>query len=251
MPIIQTLVPALDKMVRICDYLDNRRGATFSQIFQDLDLPKSSTSTLLNALVMHGILRQEKNKYYLGLKLHEWGDKSLEQFDIAKIAKPMMSKLRDETNLTCHLGVLDGLYPVYIAKIENDQAIGIRTWIGKKLPLHSSGVGKALIAWLPEEKIDQLIPEEKLTKYTDTTITSKKQLKKELAKIRTQGWAYDNQEDVQGVHCIAAPIFNKNNEPIAAISISGVLFQLPIDKIEKYSILVRKACQALTNKLHN
>lgn len=251
MPIIQTLVPALDKMVRICDYLDNRRGATFSQIFQDLDLPKSSTSTLLNALVMHGILRQEKNKYYLGLKLHEWGDKSLEQFDIAKIAKPMMSKLRDETNLTCHLGVLDGLYPVYIAKIENDQAIGIRTWIGKKLPLHSSGVGKALIAWLPEEKIDQLIPEEKLTKYTDTTITSKKQLKKELAKIRTQGWAYDNQEDVQGVHCIAAPIFNKNNEPIAAISISGVLFQLPKDKIEKYSILVRKACQALTNKLHN
>lgn len=249
MPIIQTLVPALDKMVRICDYLDNHRGATFSQIFQDLNLPKSSTSTLLNALVMHGILRQEKNKYYLGLKLHEWGDKSLEQFDIAKIAKPMMSELRNETNLTCHLGVLDGLYPVYIAKIENDQAIGIRTWIGKKLPLHSSGVGKALIAWLPEEKIDQLIPEDKLTKYTETTITSKKQLKKELAKIRSQGWAYDNQEDVQGVHCIAAPIFNKNNEPIAAISISGVLFQLPIDKIEKYSILVCKACQAITNKL--
>ena len=249
MPIIQTLVPELDKMVRICDYLDNHRGATFSQIFQDLNLPKSSTSTLLNALVMHGILRQEKNKYYLGLKLHEWGDKSLEQFDIAKIAKPMMSELRNETNLTCHLGVLDGLYPVYIAKIENDQAIGIRTWIGKKLPLHSSGVGKALIAWLPEEKIDQLIPEDKLTKYTETTITSKKQLKKELAKIRSQGWAYDNQEDVQGVHCIAAPIFNKNNEPIAAISISGVLFQLPIDKIEKYSILVRKACQAITNKL--
>ncbi|WP_294612636.1 IclR family transcriptional regulator [uncultured Gilliamella sp.] len=249
MPIIQTLVPALDKMVRICDYLDNHRGATFSQIFQDLNLPKSSTSTLLNALVIHGILRQEKNKYYLGLKLHEWGDKSLEQFDIAKIAKPMMSELRNETNLTCHLGVLDGLYPVYIAKIENDQAIGIRTWIGKKLPLHSSGVGKALIAWLPEEKIDQLIPEDKLTKYTETTITSKKQLKKELAKIRSQGWAYDNQEDVQGVHCIAAPIFNKNNEPIAAISISGVLFQLPIDKIEKYSILVRKACQAITNKL--
>lgn len=249
MQIIQTLVPALDKIVRICDYLDSHRGATFSQIFQDLNLPKSSTSTLLNALIMHGILRQEKNKYYLGLKLHEWGDKSLEQFDIAKIAKPIMSKLRDETNLTCHLGVLDGLYPVYIAKVENDQAIGIRTWIGKKLPLHSSGVGKALIAWLPEEKIDQLIPEEKLTKFTDTTITSKKQLKKELAEIREKGWAYDNQEDVQGVHCIAAPIFDKNGEPIAAISISGVLFQLPVDKIENYSILVRKACQALSNKL--
>ena len=116
------------------------------------------------------------------------------------------------------------------------------------MPLHSSGIGKALIAWLPDEKIDQLIPEDKLIKYTDTTITSKKQLKKELAKIRSQGWAYDNQEDVQGVHCIAAPIFNKNNEPIAAISISGVLFQLPVDKIDKYSQLVRDACQQLTDK---
>ncbi|MCX8584253.1 MULTISPECIES: IclR family transcriptional regulator [unclassified Gilliamella] len=248
MPNIQTLVPALDKIVRICDYLDGNKGATFSQIFQDLNLPKSSTSTLLNALVMHGILRQDQNKFYLGLKLHEWGDKSLEQFDITKIAEPLMTKLRDQTNLTCHLGVLDGLYSVYIAKIENDQAIGIRTWIGKKLPLHSSGIGKALIAWLPDEKIDQLIPEDKLPKYTDTTITSKKQLKKELAKIRSQGWAYDNQEDVKGVHCIAAPIFNKNHEPIAAISISGVLFQLPVEKIEKYSELVRKACQQLTNK---
>lgn len=247
---IQTAVPALDKIVRICDYLSTQDGATFSQIFQDLTLPKSSTSSLLNALVSHGILRQEQGKYYLGLRLHQWGDKSIEQFDLRKVAEPFMAELRDKTNLTCHLGILDGLSPVYIAKLENDQPINIRTWIGKKLPLHSTGVGKALIAWLPEEKIDLLLPVEPFPKYTDTTITKKTQLKKELAKIKKQGWAYDNQEDALGVHCIAAPIFDKNDQPIAAISISGVLFQLPVDKIEAYSILVRQACQKISVKLN-
>lgn len=246
---IQTAVPALDKTVRIFEYLSHQEGATFSQIYQDLNLPKSSTSSLLSALVMHGLLRQEYGKFYLGLRLHRWGDKSIEQFDLRKVAEPFMIELRDKTDLTCHLGILDGLSPVYISKLENRQPINIRTWIGKKLPLHSSGVGKALIAWLPEDQIDLLLPAEPFPKYTETTIMNKKQLKNELAKIKKQGWAYDNQEDSQGVHCIAAPIFNKYDQPIAAISISGVLFQLPIDKIEEYSILVRQACKKITDCL--
>ncbi|APR31329.1 MULTISPECIES: IclR family transcriptional regulator [Citrobacter] len=246
---ITTSVPALDKTVKICNYLFNSPGATFSQIQQDLGLPKSSTSSLLNALVEHHLLRLEKGRFFLGLKLYEWGNRSLEQFDIRNAALPVLEKLREQTDLTCHLGILDEVAPIYLMKLENTQAISIRTWVGKKLPMHSSGVGKALCAWLPQDKIDELLPNEELPQYTDTTITSKKALMKEFAKIREQGWVFDNAEDSPGIYCIAAPVFNRNKEVIAAISISGVELQMPKDCIPQYSQWVREACQSLSEKL--
>lgn len=246
---ITTPVPALDKTVRICSYLFNTPGATFSQIQQDLGLPKSSTSSLLNALVEHHLLRQENGRFFLGLKLYEWGNRSLEQFDISKVAQPVLEKLRDSTDLICHLGIMDEVAPIYVLKLESTQPIGIRTWVGKKLPLHSSGVGKALCAWLPQETIDTLLPDEILPRYTDTTITQKSLLMQEFANIREQGWAFDNAEDSPGIYCIAAPVFNRAKEVVAAVSISGVEVQLPKERIPDYSVLVREACRALSARL--
>lgn len=244
-----TSVPALDKTVRICNYLFINPGATFSQIHQDLALPKSSTSSLLNALVKHHLLRTEKGRFFLGVKLYEWGNRSLEQFDIRSVALPVLEKLREQTDLTCHLGILDEVEPIYLMKLENTQPIGIRTWVGKKLPMHSSGVGKALCAWLPQVKIDELLPDEQLPRYTDTTITSKKALMNEFARIREKGWVFDNAEDSPGIYCIAAPVFNSKNEVIAAISVSGVELQMPKECISQYSRWVREACQSLSEKL--
>ncbi|HAT1684026.1 TPA: IclR family transcriptional regulator [Klebsiella oxytoca] len=244
-----TSVPALDKTIRICNYLFASPGATFSQIQQALSLPKSSTSSLLNALTVHRILRQEKGRFYLGLKLYEWGNKSLEQFDIRNIALPVLERVRDITGLTCHLGVLEDLSPIYILKLESNHPISIRTWEGKKLPLHSSGVGKALCAWLPQEKINVLLPEENLPRYTETTITQKSVLMEEFSRIRNRGWAYDNEEDCPGVYCIAAPVFDHNNHVIAAISVSGVQMQLPEEKIAETSTLIIKACRDLSKKM--
>lgn len=244
-----TSVPALDKTIKICNYLFTFPGATFSQIQQDLALPKSSTSSLLNALTVHRILRQEKGRFYLGLKLYEWGNKSLEQFDIRNIALPILERVRDQTGLTCHLGVLEELSPIYILKLESHHPISIRTWEGKKLPLHSSGIGKALCAWLPQDTIDVLLPDENLPRYTESTITKKNDLMVEFARIRNKGWAYDDEEDCPGVFCIAAPVFDHKKNVIAAISVSGVQLQLPEDKITETSILIMNACRDLSAKM--
>lgn len=244
-----TSVPALDKTIRVCNYLFVSPGATFSQIQQDLSLPKSSASSLLNALTVHRILRQERGRFYLGLKLYEWGNKSLEQFDIRNIALPILEKVRNQTGLTCHLGVMDELSPIYILKLESNHPIGIRTWEGKKLPLHSSGVGKALCAWLPKDKIDVLLPDEDLPRYTETTITKKSMLMTEFSRIRSRGWAYDNEEDCPGVFCIAAPVFDHKDNPIAAISICGVQLQLPEEKVTEISALIIHACRTLSAQL--
>lgn len=250
MKTITTQIPALDKIVRVCDFLSDKNGATFSQIFLGVGLAKSSTSSLLSGMVAHGLLRQDNAKYYLGLRLYELGNKAVEQYDIKKIALPVLTQLRDSINLTCHLGVLQGASPIYLTKLESPQAIIIRSWEGKRLSLHSSGLGKALMAWLSDEEVDALLSEyDVLPRFTETTITDVNALKKELVNIRETGWAYDNEEDSQGVRCIAVPVKNHQGQVIAAISVSGVAFQIPDDKREYLASLVMEAGRQLALQL--
>ncbi|WP_434778170.1 IclR family transcriptional regulator [Neisseria sp. Ec49-e6-T10] len=246
---ISTSVPALDKVIKILDFLTLQPGSTFSHIYQGTSLPKSSTSSLLSSMVKHGLLRQENDKFYLGLKLYELGNHALEKFDIKTLAIPALTRLRDETHLTCHLGVLEGTAAIYLAKLESPEAIVVRSWIGKKLSLYSSGLGKALMAWLPETEIDLLLEGEKFITHTSTTISNKEDLKKELRQIHDRGWSYDNEEDSIGVRCIAAPIFNKQQKAIAAISVSGVTFQVPEEKHSWLAQLVQQAAQSVSDAL--
>ena len=245
-----TPVPALDKAIRVCHYLAEHGSATFSQIYSGVDLPKSSTSTLLNAMVVQGLLRQEKDKYSLGLLLYELGNKAIQQFDIKTIALPLLAELRDSTNLTCHLGVLEGRAAIYLLKMESPQAIVVRSWEGKRLSLYSSGLGKVLLAWLSDEEIDDLLPEgEHFPSFTEKTITHRTTYKMQLAEIRQRGWACDDEEDSLGVRCISAPVHDAQGKVIAAISVSGVLFQLPNDEWEDIARRVQHTCSVLSSLL--
>ncbi len=246
---IKTQTPAIDKAVQIFSYLSQQGGATFSQIYQDVSLPKSTTSSLLASLVAHGLLRQDKNKYYLGLRLYEFGQRAEESFDIKKIALEPLTQLRDMTKLTCHLGVLQGAEAIYLSKLESPGAIVVRSWIGKKLSLYSSGLGKALLAWMSDKEIDRLLPDENFKIYTATTIPNKTELKKELAQIREQGWAFDNGEDSEEVNCIAAPIFNKEKHVIAAISISGVSFQVSAERIPQLTKMALATARTISEEV--
>lgn len=250
MKTITTPVPALDKAIRVCNYLAENGSATFSQIYLGVDLPKSSTSTLLSAMVAHGLLRQERDQYSLGLLLFELGNKAIQQFDIKTAAMPLLAELRDSTNLTCHLGVLESGAAIYLLKMESSQAIVVRSWEGKRLSLYSSGLGKVLLAWLPEEKIDDLLPEtEPFVAYTAKTITTRAAYKQQLAEIRERGWACDDEEDCLGVRCVSAPVRNARGDVIAAISVSGVLFQLPDEKLPDIAQQVQRICSLLSLKL--
>ena len=247
---VKTQTPAIDKAVQIFDFLSQHSGATFSQIYQGTNLPKSTTSSLLTSLISHGLLRQDQNRYYLGLRLYEFGNKAEESFDIKKLALEPLSQLRDSTKLTCHLGVLQGTFAIYLTKLESPGAIVVRSWLGKKLSLYSSGLGKALLAWQPEQEIDSLLPDENFHVYTNTTIPNKTELKKELSKIREQGWAFDNAEESEEVSCIAAPIFNQDSKVIAAISLSGVSFQVHNNRMPQLIKMVLATARTISDKTY-
>lgn len=247
---IRTQTPAIDKAVLVFDYLAEHAGATFTEIFQGVNLPKSTASSLLASLVTHGLLRQEKNNYYLGIRFYEYGKKVEDFFDIRQIADEPLSKLRDQTGLTCHLGILEGASAIYLLKMESPGAVVVRSWVGKRLSLHSSGLGKALLAWLSDEQVDKLLPDDVFEVRTSTTIETKKGLKAELAKIRSSGWAFDNEEDSQGVFCIAAPIFNEEKKVIAAISASGVSFQVTKERIPEIVELVKQSAHEISRRIY-
>ena len=147
---VKTATPALDKIMLIIDFIAHNGPQTFSTIYQNLALPKSSTSTLLNSMLAHKLLRQDHDKFDLGLRLYEIGSYAFAHFDIKEFALPVLKKLRDDTDLTCHLGILEGTNPVYLLKIESSYPVIINSWIGKRLSFNSSALGKIFLAAFTE-----------------------------------------------------------------------------------------------------
>jgi DNA-binding IclR family transcriptional regulator len=244
-----TAVPALDKAIRVCDYLATVEHASFSEIYSALQLPKSTTHWLLASLVEHGFLQQDQDaRYSLGLHLYELGNKAIAGFDIKREAMPFLYDLRSKAHLTCHLGILDGREAIYLTKVESLQSIIVKSWEGRRLPLHSTGLGKVLIAWKSEAEIDLLFPQEDLPVYTENTLATRTALKRHLQDVRARGWSMDNGEDNQGVRCVAAPVRAARDEVLAAISVSGTDFQIPDSRVEELSILV-KACSIAISEM--
>jgi DNA-binding IclR family transcriptional regulator len=246
---VATKTPAIDKAAKIFHFIAGQGGATYSEIYQNVGLPQSTTSALLASLVTHGFLRQKDNKYLLGFVFYELGDKAIQDLDIRDVARDILRELSNKTGLAAHLGVLSGNAAIYLAKEEGKSAIAVKSWLGKRLSLHSSSLGKVLLAWQPESIVDKLLPQEDLERFTSKTITSKTQYKSELVRVRERGWAFDDEEDYEGVSCLAAPVFDKDRKTvIAAISISGVSFQVPKDKIAFYASCVVEAAETLAKK---
>ena len=223
---VTTQTPAIDKAMAVFAFLAESGRATFTQIQKATGLPKSTSSSLLASLLAHGLVSLEDGRYALGLRWYELGNKVEEGLDIKRAAIEPLTQLRDRTQLTCHLGVLEGPSAIYVLKLESPTAIVIRSWVGRRLSLHSSGLGKALLAWLPESKLDGILPDIDFVRRTGTTIVSVGAFREELLATRERGWAFDNAEDNDGVYCIAAPLLNAAGEATAAISVSGVSSQI-------------------------
>ena len=246
---VKTATPALDKIMLIIDFIAHNGPQTFSTIYQNLALPKSSTSTLLNSMLAHKLLRQDHDKFDLGLRLYEIGSYAFAHFDIKEFALPVLKKLRDDTDLTCHLGILEGTNPVYLLKIESSYPVIINSWIGKRLSFNSSALGKIFLSFSTEQKAKELIAlQQPLPKFTPNTITDDKILFEQIKEIKDRGYAIDDEEDAKGIFCLAAPILNRKGELLAAISMSGVLAQYDKMPMEKFVEHLKEAAAAISLK---
>lgn len=248
----KNLVPALVKADRVLNYIALHKSASFSRIYKDLSLPKSSTFSLLATLEQLHLIRQTpQGEYALGLKLFDLGSLAAANFDLRSEARPLVRALAEEVQLTTHLGILQGLEGTYLIKEEIEHILKITSWEGKRIRLLSSGMGKILLAWLPPEQLEQFLLPEKMVARSATTITSPDKMRQELAVVRERGWAFDNEEDGEGVRCVAGAVRGMDGEVIAAVSVCGTDHQIPMERVEPLSIKVMAACEHISNTMRH
>ncbi|MCR4441978.1 MAG: IclR family transcriptional regulator [Peptococcaceae bacterium] len=221
-----------------------------TEIAKRLGLKKNTCFGLLKTLQNRGYVEQnpDTGKYRLGLKIFQLGQVYEEGLELREIARPYLQDLVEKTRETVHLVVRNRAEAVYIEKVEGPSAINIISQVGRSVNLHCTGVGKALLAYFPENLYREVLARG-LGRFTEKTITDPGELAKSLEAIREKGYSIDDEEIEIGLRCIAAPIFNHRKEAIAAISISGPKTRITDEKIEEFARLVKTATGSISIKL--
>lgn len=242
-------VPGVERAFAILEILANsKRGLSLAQISRELKLAKSSTHCLLLTLERLGYLRRsdETRRFTFGLKLFTLANITLMRIDLRAQAAPLLGALMQKLRMTMHLAILEHGEAVLIEKMEPPHLLRLATWIGKRMDVHCTGVGKALIAHLPKDELDNLFKERGLPRHNENTIVSMRKLDEQLAQVRRMGYALDNEEDEIGLRCVACPVLDHNGKPVAAISVAGTTSQITGDNLTSLADELKRAASHLS-----
>ena len=216
------LVKSVVKALEILEILNLEAELGISEMADKLQWDKSTVHRLVATLKEKGYVSQNgsNQKYANSMKLFEMGNGVVERRGFRRQCQPFLEELAGRTHETVNLAVQDGKEIIYIDKIESRATIKVDLGIGKRLPMYCTGLGKAILAWLPEKEVDRLMADETFTVYTPKTLTNLPALKEQLSLIRKQGYSLDDEEYVMGLKCVAAPVLNHQGRPVAAISVA-------------------------------
>lgn len=232
-------VQSVDRIFMIIELLSNYpKGISLSEVCTETGLAKGTASRLLSSLIAHGYAFQDAatRKYSLTMRMFEIGSKVVGGTNILSIARPYLEHLSSISKEAVHLVSRVNDEVVYLYKEEATSSIvRMSSCVGLHNPLYCTGVGKSILAFLPDEEIRTIWERCNPVQFTPNTITSFDVLEKEIAEIRRQGYAIDNEEHEIGVCCIAAPILDFNSLPIAAISLSAPVEHLNPITIRQYA----------------
>jgi len=245
-------IKVLEKVTRILDLFDEKgKELTATEIHELLELNKSTTFRILNMLEGAGYLERDPAtlNYRLGFKLYYLGSLVEGRTEIRNLAHPFLEQLKEKCDETVHLVVLDHGEALYLDKLEGKKAIRVVSRVGWRLPSHCSGVGKVLLASLPEETLHKIIKEKGLKRFTKNTITDPETLKIELARIRKQVYAIDNEEIEVGLKCVAVPVKDGEGRVVAAISISGPKERFNGIEMKRFIPLVKSTSEQISSVL--
>lgn len=217
-----------------------------SELSRRTGVPKSSVHRLTTHLLAGGLLEREGNRVRLGLKLFEIGQLATRQRGLVDAARPYLADLREATRNTVHLAVLQGTEVVYLDILRGPDAPTLPSRVGGRFPAHATAVGKAILAHSPPSVVDPLIAAG-LHRVSTRTITAPGLLRRQLAKVREDGLAYDREESGVGVVCVASPLRGPGGVAPAAISISGWTNRMRLDRVAP---AVRTAALTISRTLH-
>lgn len=222
-------VNAVKTSVRVLEALYELDGARVSELAEHLDLAKSSVHRHLSTLEAAEYVIQEETTYYLSLQFLELGDYVRKRKPVYDMALPKVNELCDETGERSQFVVEEHGYVRYVHRSTSDRAVMTTSGIGKRIRMHAIAGGKAILAFLPEVKVRQIITRRGLPAFTDRTITDESELFDELASIRDRGVSYNDEECVPGLRAVGVPVRGPNGDVLGALTVAGPTHRMKDD----------------------
>lgn len=241
----------LERAVSVLEILsESQEPLSLAEICRRMNLHKSTAHRSLMVLERSALIeRTSENRFRLGLKLYELGNRAVEQIDLRARVYPFFRRLAMDVRETVHLGVLQKTSVVYLDKVEPNRKICMSSKTGSSNPVYCTSLGKAMLAFQPEETIAKIVSSIRFTRYTPKTLCSREKLFEHLETVRRRGYAIDDEEIELGVRCVGAPIFNEHRWAIAAVSISGPTSRITAQNIRAIAQRILTCCREISASL--
>ena len=242
------IVPAVDRAARILSLLKTEsREMNIAEIADATGWHKSSVHKLLVTLEYHGLLDRDPvtKRYSLGVALSEYGRIALNGLDVVHAAKSFLQELVDSSHETAGLAILNGTRMTLVDVEESPEQVRVSLRVGMMAPATTTSNGKAVLAYLPENRVAEIIAAEGLPAATKRSITKPAAFRTDLAATRKRGFATDYQEFQEGITGVSAPVFDSRGQVIGALSLAGPAFRMTREK----SLLYGRKCAEMAAKL--
>jgi IclR family KDG regulon transcriptional repressor len=241
-------VLVLHKTLDILETIKDRQaGVKLSDLARTVDMPKATVYRILSTLESRGFLdRGEDGAYRVARKLFDLTQPFPIEQVLNRVAPPKMEDLAKLSRETVNLGILDAGEVVVISTVESLQSVRMSSKVGNRRHLHTTAIGKVLLASLPEKEVFRLLRLKGLPRLTPYTIVSRIALMTELERVREQGFALDNQENELEGRCIGAPIIGPDGRVVAALSISGPVFRMDVRRARSLAPKLKQTCTAIS-----
>lgn len=244
-------VAAVEKTFAILTAIGKANRIGVSELAEQIQQSKTTVHRLLQTLKQLGYVNQDPQTehYHLTIRLFELGARALENTDLIKEADIEMRKIAEATRETVHLGALDEDMIIYIHKIDSEYGLRMASRIGRRNPLYSTAIGKILLAYMPEAEANKLLAHIHFTPSTAKTLANAQAVLNILPKIREQGYSEDNEEQEEGLVCIAVPVFDRFGRVIAGLSLSFPTLRCGADTKTHYIKLLKDGAAAISSRI--
>lgn len=245
-------VPNLERALHILELIAEQSGGmTMSEVAASLKIPRNSAFRILTTLLAHQyVLRDEATqRFRLSGKLLGLGCRGTGTDRLLEFSQDILPKLQDETCETALVGRIIGDYGVVLQQSPSKQAIKVQVEIGVRFPLHTAAPAKAILAWMSHAERERVLEGMSFHKFTNNTITSRKAFREALEIVQEVGYAVDHGEEVEGIACVAAPVFDFQSAPIAALWVTGPDTRLAKKKLPDIGAIVSKHALQLSQRL--
>lgn len=247
--LVRSVERAIELIETAAEAGDN--GASLTELARAIQSSKSTALATARTLVARGILRavEPGPRYKLGIACIRIGDLAAHQSPIGEVCLPILREITEQTGLTSRLALNEDGYPVFIERIDGPGSVRFHAPLGQREPPHATGAGKAILATLDDQRVRAICDATGMRPHTAKTIVNVETLRSELDRVRTRGYAIDDEEDADGVFCVGAAFFDHADRCVGALSVTGIKGDLPTWQVSEIGKLLRDQADGISKLL--